>query len=253
MSLRVIFTLFDEQKYENDPREHVIRAYPGNIPDWAEECWLHCGDWAARTGRLFDDLESLARWYQERGGVVCLAPNARQRPEQTMDLWKRWHEAGYGTVVPILECRRGLNDLDSIMTQAEFYNQWDDWKEHGLICLANPLENSHNVAGKVVLACNLIRGILGDDIKIHVLGAGWDTNDIQGWAELGCVDSIDSTAYYEDAKAGLRWQSRGVEPIYDDKTPWRELALHNARMALEAARWGDNFRKQTGFWRGKKG
>jgi len=64
------------------------------------------------------------------------------------------------------------------------------------------------------------------------VGAGWDPEDLARWRDFGCFDSVDSVAYYTDARDGWQWTHGGR--VFSD-APWREIAAANAAVAVQIA------------------
>lgn len=234
--MRVIFPLFDDKQYDDDPRRHVIRAYPNDVPTWAESSIAHGGLWFSRIQKYETDevLHDLADYYAEQDADFCIAPNAYRQAYKTMDVWERYHHLGYGGVAPVIVMTPKMN-ITQIQHQINYYASWDSWQEEGFICLSNTGNMAIEVGQEIRLVCHLIRQRF-DGVRIHVLGAGYNPQDVTGWAMLlHEQDSIDSMVYYEDAKRGYLWPSLGTELLArPEGMRWQEAAIENAHMALKA-------------------
>jgi len=169
--------------------------------------------------------------------VLGIAPDVYLDPKQSVQNFRNWHRGGTNPpVIPVLHSTRAkYYDLYSMAQQVAFYATQPLPRLYGrpVIAIGNP--NLRASECRAVLP-HLRRIILGalPDAWIHVLGAGWDVEDITLWRKSGCADSIDSIAYYEDAKAGSIWSP--IQMPLDALTGWRAIAAHNATLAVKLAK-----------------
>ena len=175
----------------------------------------------------------LAVYYAAHGGpkVLCIAPDVYLDPRQTMRNFLDWQRAGKHSVVPVFQTTRARYfDLRSFREQAACYASFALPKLFGrpVVAIGDPSLSANECGNALLHACEIIRQKI-PDAWVHVLGAGWSREDVEAWRRLGCVDSIDSIAYYEDARAGIVWQ--GAKPGKN----WRETAVNNALVAIAAA------------------
>jgi len=195
---------------------------------------LHLGLWRGRINSLYTlnkvlpNLAEFYRQYQARN-TICLAPDLALRAWETRRAWEMWHEEeNRPAVVPVVQPGSKFNNaMYDILAQVDYYARW--YRERGkvmrMICLGNSLVRAAEVRNVIPILTQMIRrrGVE----YIHILGAGWDMEDILNWAILG-VDSIDSTSYYTSAEEGRRWFLQGGSCIYDVEMSKAELTWHNA-------------------------
>lgn len=147
-------------------------------------------------GRKMTDshMKKLSAHYEKyhAENVLCIAPDEFLNPATSMLNCRKWLNKGYFKhITPVLQAeKKGFIDIDNLKYQADFYRQYSD-----TVCFSN-------------------NGLMGTDAKylkleritkyckdigfrwLHVLGAGWNIDDILSWSEIKYIDSIDSIAYY---------------------------------------------------------
>lgn len=187
----------------------------------------------AQHGRAMgqEHMEALGRYYEPyagRPGFHCIAPDVYLDPGRTVRNWRWWQEHIGLPVVPVIQFRKARQiDLYAALRQAQFYAPW----QPGSVAISNPaLRAGEN--RDFVHACRLVREATGCT-WLHNLGAGWDPKDIAAWRDLACFNSIDSIAYYTDARDGWLWLQGGGR--VQATTPWRETANANALVANQIA------------------
>lgn len=190
----------------------------------------------ATAGARMDDryiarlAEHYARYAEDR--VLCVAPDEYPNPARTMKNFVGWRGV---PVVPVCQSsRKRAVDAYAMLRQARLYGQHLDkiarYQDRPVVAVSNPALDARDIDARVwQIICATIRAHV-PGAWIHLLGAGWEPNDIRAWASMDCFDSMDSIAYYTDAMALRAW-CRSVEPA----TSWQEIALLNARVALEEA------------------
>jgi len=168
-----------------------------------------------------------------RAGFYCIAPDVFLDPVQTMLNWE-WWQATLDMPVPIVPVvqfpKRKRIDVYSAMRQAQFYAPF----KPEMVAISNPSLTAAESIG-IETVCAMVREVTGAR-WLHNLGAGWSPKDVADWRGLGCFDSIDSGAYYTDAQGGWRWRRDGKRERAGGDVGWRELAVENARAAVEVAK-----------------
>lgn len=151
--------------------------------------------------------------------IVGIAPDVYSYPRSTMKNWSYWHEQGYPSVAPVIQFENGRVDLYSVTKQCEFYQQWPT----PFVCVSNPGMRALAAIGAALpQAIAIVRQNMKPD-WVHVLGAGWDKNDIRHWGRMAVVDSIDSIAYYTAAQERTAWSELGPH--------WTKTAVNNLEIA----------------------
>ena len=190
----------------------------------------------SQQGRRIDQnhMRALAAHYHaHRGtGVWCMAPDVYLDPNATMSNWTWWRYHVGIPVVPVVQfTRAGVVDLYSAARQAAFYAA----ATPDVIAVSNNALTASEAGPVMAEACALIREKTGAS-WLHLLGGGWSPGDLARWRDLDCVQSMDTIAYYTDARRGWRWRRDGKRERVDDAAlDWRDLAVHNARVADEVA------------------
>ena len=176
-------------------------------------------------------IHRLAEHYQRYAGerVYCVAPDEYLNPYQTMQNWQWWQETAADVpIVPVIQFERvKMLDLFIAMKQARFYAPY----QPQFLAISTPATRAMESRAMIQI-CATVRRITGVT-WLHNLGAGWSPSDIAEWRDLNCFDSIDSISYYQDAMRGWRWRLDGKRERTGGN--WRELARHNARVAVEIA------------------
>jgi len=175
-------------------------------------------------------MRQLAEYYAPyagRSGYYCIAPDVFLDPHQTMRNWQWWQAHVGLPVVPVIQFTKlKYLDLYAAAKQARFYAD----SQPEFVAISNPGLRCAE-SGGIETACQIAR--LAGAKWLHCLGAGWNPVDIIAWRKRRCFDSIDTIAYYTDAQDGWFWRSDGSRER--SKLPWRKIAVHNARVAVEIA------------------
>ncbi len=178
---------------------------------------------AGRQTRMSADyMRRLAEYYRCFGnvaGTVCVAPDVFGDPDQTLRQWRWWRTEGFPSVAPVIQFPRKRLDLNSVVAQCRAYVPWNP----EFVCISNPGLWAVQAEAQLRVVLSITRELLRP-AWVHVLGAGWDIEDILAWSRLG-FESIDSIAYYTAAQAGESWD--GAAP----DTDWRVTAQRNAEAA----------------------
>lgn len=178
-----------------------------------------------------EHMESLAEYYRPfagQPGYHCIAPDVYLDPDRTMRNWRWWQENVALPVVPVIQLRKARRvDLFAVQQQARFYAPW----RPAFVAISNPGLRAGQ-SRDMVHACRIVREETAC-AWLHNLGAGWDPRDIAAWRDEAGFDSIDSIAYYTDARDGWLWlRGGGRVPATG---PWRETAVANALAATQIA------------------
>lgn len=190
----------------------------------------------ASAGARMDDayIARLAAHYARHEGerVLCVAPDEYPNPARTMRNFVTWRGV---PVVPVLQSsRRGRLDAYAMLRQARLYGQSSHkiahYEDRPVVAISNPALFARDLPARAWQnVCAMIRQHI-PDAWIHLLGAGWNVDDIRAWAEMECFDSLDSIAYYIAAQSFEAWSHMPATPAC-----WQDVALHNALAALDAA------------------
>ena len=207
------------------PRLYAFPREPE--PSEGELCILDSGAFGlSKAGRQThmsaDYMRRLDEHYRRFGvaaNTVCVAPDVFGDPGQTLRQWRWWHAEGMPAVVPVVQFPRKRLDLNSVVAQCRAYAPW----RPEFVCVSNPSLRAAQAYEQLRVALQVLRELL-HPAWVHVLGAGWDVEDILAWGQLG-FESIDSVAYYTTAQAGESWD--GAAP----DTDWRVTAQRNAEAA----------------------
>ena len=137
-------------------------------------------------------------FYNSDERCICVAPDVFLNPMQSMYNFSIWNSFSSQKVAAVLQSdRKGYINLGSLMKQAEYYRKYTD-----NIFFSNPGLTSE--MAKTLKIQKLFK-FMKNELKvswIHVLGAGWNINDIKGWKRIGYFDSMDSIAYYSTTNEG---------------------------------------------------
>lgn len=144
-------------------------------------------------------MKKLSRHYEKynRDNVICVAPDEWMNAGQTILYLKKWHNNNlFKSVVPVLQDeRKGVVNVENMMRQAEFYRKFSD----KIMYSNNGIYGNSHMATKVNKVVKHLKEKLGYKY-IHLLGAGWNLEDVRAWAKSEWIDSIDSIAYYTSSK-----------------------------------------------------
>lgn len=184
-----------------------------------------------RGGHMTEEyMRKLSAHYVEHGGgndfpILAVAPDAYPNSYKSMKQWDTWHELGLCPVCPVIQFDNKRITAYSVLKQCQFYAQY----RPKVVFVSNP-----GMTADVAQQNNIVPIIefIWSELKprwIHVLGAGWNTDDAKKWLRIRHVNSIDSIAYYTDAQAGLKWRNTGAskEMSEDDEV---QISLYNANI-----------------------
>jgi hypothetical protein len=156
-------------------------------------------------------LEQLAEHYRRHAGpaVHCVAPDVYLDPAATLRQYSRFR---YSPVVPVVQMDRA-GQLSPLLTaiQARRYPR------SRFVAFSNPGLRSRGAHRAAWEACfNAIRAA-HPGCHLHVLGAGWDEQDLRDWLHVDGWDSMDSIAYYTTAReqSGPGWPEAAVRLAQD--------------------------------------
>lgn len=169
--------------------------------------------------RDFPDLE----WYylkyggSDRRPIVAVAPDIYLDPDGTVRNHRAWVRQGRRPVAPVVQFRRAREvDMAAVADQANYYRTG----RPPFLFVSNPgLKGVNAIRAGFGLAVALLRERINSLEWIHVLGAGWDLEDIRAWSLIPGIDSIDSIAYYQEAQRGNVW--------WKPAASWPETAVAN--------------------------
>ncbi len=197
-------------------------AYP-NIPtpSKCERIILDSGAFALsrRKGYMTRAyMEDLSKHYQLHADdkTICAAPDVVRDPFKTMRNFKDWIASGkYADITPVIQSSlKGRFDVSEYTYQIDFYTSEYHVKSMMFSNRSRADEAKVSGIGKVFCYAKS-RGVE----YIHMLGAGWDLQDVLDWATIPCLDSIDSTSYY----------NLGCTDRYGSKDP-----IANAKIIISA-------------------
>lgn len=221
------FRLYSEEDY----------PYKINFPAHVERIILDSGAFSlSQTGGTMDNnyFEALLQFYcynaDER--CFCVAPDKVFDPvtsmhqfikfQQLMQTRKSWGlniENIKIAAVLQAEHTKTLN-MKSLLKQAEFYLKYTD-----VVFLSNPYLTSK--AARMFRVQKLLKQLKQMGVKyIHILGAGWSIEDINGWLNIGYADSLDSIAYYtttDEKEFGSLDPLENIKSIMGAVEEWKHL------------------------------
>lgn len=147
-----------------------------------------------------------------RENTLCIAPDEYLNPMQSMMNIRKWFANDYYPHVSavIQANQEKIIDINNLKFQAHYYSSFTDE-----ICFSNNSLTSE--MAKMYKLEELFR-YMKKELKvkwIHILGAGWDLEDIKGWLDIGYYDSLDSIAYYQPRYVE---QFGSLEPIENIKS-----------------------------------
>lgn len=129
--------------------------------------------------------------------VFCIAPDKFLNSQQSMYNFFKWRQKGFTDVVPVLQAsKKGVVDCKDLMRQADFYSKFTK-----TIFFSNPGLRGEDAK---MYHLNQVFKYMKEELKvdwIHILGAGWSSQDIKDWQAVGYYDSMDSIAYYTEPSA----------------------------------------------------
>jgi len=167
-------------------------------------------------------------------------PTAFGAAQGTVDNWRAWlREFPDVPVMPVIQYRRaGRPSADDLLKQLEVYAA----VAPAAVLISNPGMRAGGWLDHLAWAVGEVkRAVPG--AWVHVLGAGWDPVDVAFYRRVPGLDSIDSIAYYTDARDGIAWRIGGKVPGRPGGCPcpacasgvkgWQALAMHNAWVATQ--------------------
>lgn len=177
----------------------------------------------------FEKLAEHYSWYVKHDNVYFVAPDVFKSAELSMRQFVEFKAICDIDVAPVIQFSEPSVDLFSAKKQIKFY------KAHcqpRMVCISNHKFDISKEADNIAAVVNMIKEAFGD-IKIHVLGAGFNSYDVAMWQSTG-ITSMDSISYYTDAPKH-KWQfgKASLEPSNDS---FKITALHNAKTAIDSAK-----------------
>lgn len=183
--------------------------------------------------RMDDEyMQALAKHYERyttSDNVYCIAPDVFKVPKLSMEQFEYFKTICSVNVAPVLQFSTPTADLFSAKKQIDFYRRYDGIK---MVCISNHKFNIEKEADNIKRIVEMLKQAFGD-IKIHVLGAGFNSLDVARWADTG-ITSMDSISYYSDAPR-QRWVF-GKASLEPSHTAFKETALCNANIAIQSAK-----------------
>lgn len=213
-----------------------LYAYP-NIPIITKEHMiiLDSGAFAlSKKKKKMDNdyMHKLAQhysWYEKHDNVFFVAPDVFKFPELSMEQFLFFKGICKVDVAPVIQFKENFVDLFSARKQIKFYAQHCQPR---MVCISNHAFDIGKEADNIKLLVSMLKEQFGD-IKIHVLGAGFNSVDVAKWQSTG-ITSMDSISYYSDAPKH-QWQF-GKATVEPSSKSFKEVALHNAKVAVESAK-----------------
>ena len=214
-----------------------LYAYP-NIPNITPEHMiiLDSGAFAlsCKKQKMDDEyIQQLAKHYEQYvqyKNVYFIAPDVFKFPELSMKQFLYFRSICNVDVAPVIQFKSPTADIFSAKKQIKFY------KEHApdlrLICISNHAFNIERQSGAISEIVKMIQDSWAG-IKIHVLGAGFNSRDVATWMKTG-VTSMDSVSYYSDAQAKQKWVF-GKSSVQSSSDMFKATALFNATIAVKSA------------------
>ena len=167
--------------------------------------------------------------YRDYENLYFIAPDVFKFPVLSMKQYEYFKSFCDVDVAPVLQFSSPTADLFTAKKQINFYKQFGKPR---LICISNHQFNIDNQSSNIRHIVNMVHQAFGD-IKIHVLGAGFNSLDVAKWMATG-VTSMDSVSYYSDAPHH-KWQF-GKATVEASNDNFKETALCNAKIAIESAK-----------------
>lgn len=163
-------------------------------------------------------LERLYKYYKKYPDANRVAPDVFLNPRRTMKNFKLWMDQYSDCRVwPVIQCSSKKIEWASIEYQLDFYSEFFNRIE--ILFFSNPSLRAGSYPKDIF---KKIKDLYRVD-WIHNLGAGWDIQDIRGYATLGGLDSIDSIAYYNCYPKN--WHSEKLSKV--------DAVILNAKLATQ--------------------
>ena len=176
----------------------------------------------SKSGKKMDDayLDQLHKYYTKYP-AYHVAPDVFLNPEKSMDNFDIWCENYPDCLVfPVVQFQ--VKEINILVAQYQLDFYFERFKELEVLFISNPS----------LLAWNYPVDFF-QEIKnkyqvnyIHLLGAGWNLQDVQRYACLPELDSIDSIAYYNSTNT----ERGNWSKIKGNK---KQIAIENAKRAKE--------------------
>lgn len=214
-----------------------LYAYP-NLPNVTPENMiiLDSGAFALSCKKQTMDeryIQNLAVHYEQYAhyeNVYFVAPDVFKFPEKSMQQFLFFKSICDMDVAPVIQFRSPTADIFDAKRQINFYKQHCKPR---LICISNHAFNIKTQAVNIARIVEIIKQAFGD-IKIHVLGAGFNSKNVADWMKTG-ITSMDSVSYYSDAQARQQWVF-GRSSVVTSSKSFKELSLINAEVAVKSAK-----------------
>lgn len=131
--------------------------------------------------------------------TLCIAPDEFLNPVQSMLNLRKWLSKGlYKDVTAVIQAEsKNRINLDGLIYQADYYKCYTDTACFSNNCLTG-------AEAQYLRIERLFEYMKSIGYKwIHILGAGWNIQDIKDWMRISYFDSMDTIAYYatRDIKA----------------------------------------------------
>lgn len=140
-------------------------------------------------------MSKLNKHYHQYGNnhnVICVAPDVAGDPMRTMRNYQRWQKNGYyPSIAPVLQWDNKVSSINMLKYQIDFYSNISNCKTI-LFPTALDGKTSRAIGLQSIFTYCKEKGF----DWLHILGAGWNIEDIKHWNSLQDIDSIDSIAYY---------------------------------------------------------
>jgi len=165
-------------------------------------------------------FERLYKYYKKYFGSYAhnVAPDVFLNPRQTMKNFEVWREKYADCQVwPVIQCTSKKIEWALIKYQLDFYSELFNCLK--ILFFSNPSLRGSSYPKDIFQK-------IKDQYRvewIHILGAGWNLEDIKIYARLEGLDSIDSIAYYQCHPDN--WHS--------EKLPKTNAIILNAKMAQQ--------------------
>ena len=178
-------------------------------------------------------IQQLAKHYEQYvqyKNVHFIAPDVFKFPELSMKQFLYFRSICNVDAAPVIQFKSPTADIFSAKKQIRFY------KEHApnlrLICISNHAFNIERQSSAISEIVKIIQASWAD-IKIHVLGAGFNSRDVATWMKTG-ITSMDSVSYYSDAQSKQKWVF-GQSCVQATTSAFKSTALFNAAIAVKSA------------------
>lgn len=178
----------------------------------------------------FEKLAEHYSWYVKHDNVYFVAPDVFKSPELSMRQFLEFKAICDIDVAPVIQFHEPSVDLFSAKKQIKFYQNHCHPR---MVCISNHKFDIYKEAKNIALVVEMLKQAFGGGVKIHVLGAGFNSLDVAMWQSTG-ITSMDSISYYSDAPKH-KWQFGKAALIPSDDS-FKLTALHNAEVAIESAK-----------------